>query len=702
MLTKEHQTLLTASPLPSIILDTDAPNFSIKWINPAGLLLTQGKLENLVGRSILDLFSSGAPEQSVYENDSLKNALERSTVHQSVESVSIQRDNRAASNFRGMKCALWHLVIYPVCDESGETLFMVVNLQLDTSHDIKSNILESITDGFYAIDRDWTVTYWNKEAERILQRPRESIIGRTLWDAYPIEAHEELFSAYQKVLDKNISTTFELLYEPKNTWMEISIFPSEEGLSVYFKDVNDRKLAAEKLNEAKKQYQDLFDSNPLPQWVYDLETFQIKDVNRAAISHYGYSKDEFLSMSIRDLKPHDEIEILEHVVKEAIKSGLFPKTLGKHIIKSGDIIDVQVEGNAIMFEGKPGMLVLAVDITEKTKARRDLLASEQKFRALVQDGSDLQTILDPSGKFLYVNQTTTRIMDLREDDFIGKLAFDFIHEEDRSRVMNAFFTLDDERTHSIAPYRFINGRGTYVWLETIITNMIKDPAVQGIVSNSRDVTSRMAIEQRMEKNIDRFNIVSKATSDAIWDLDLTTGIVVWNDVAKSVFGFKETTHDAGWWRNHVHPEDLNWVTAAIENLVKQKGSRLELEYRFRCEDGGYKHILDRSFMLYDERGKLKRVIGSMQDMTERVRYVQHVEAQNEHLKDIAWTQSHVVRAPLARIMGIADLLSLSAAQDDPNTELIRHLASSAAELDSVIRDLVKRTEAIYKGENHQP
>src|SRR5690606_10276612 len=96
---------------------------------------------------------------------------------------------------------------------------------------------------------------------------------------------------------------------------------------------------------------------------------------------------------------------------------------------------------------------------------------------------------------------------------------------------------------------------------TIITNMTDDPAVRGIVANSRDVTSRMAIAQLMEKNIDRFNIVSKATSDAIWDLDVLTGIVVWNDVAKTVFGFKETSHDAGWWRNHVHPDDLPWVTA---------------------------------------------------------------------------------------------------------------------------------------------
>lgn len=697
MLTKEHQILLTASPCASVILDTDAPIFSISWINPAGLRLLQAAPEELPGRSIFELFSKKDKNQSADETILLQTALDRSLVAKSLEKVTIKRYSKPAAHVGNLVPKTWNLVIYPVCDPAGRVLFLVVNPEINESQQITSNILESITDGFYAVDRNWTVTYWNREAERILQRPRETIIGQRLWDAYPVKAHEVLFSAYQKALAENASVQLEMYYPPMSIWLEISVFPAEEGLSVYFKDVNDRKLTAEKLNQAKRQYQDLFDFSPLPQWVYDLETFHIRDVNRAALAHYGYSKVEFLSMSIRDLKPNDEVGILEDVVKAALTTGFFPRTSGKHVRKTGEIIDVQVEGNSIMFEGKPSMLVLAVDVTEKTKARQDLLASEQKFRALVQDGSDLQTILDQNGYFLYVNQTTTRILEIPEDKFIGQLAFNFVHEEDRERVMKEFLTLDVEKTTSIAPYRFINGSGAYVWLETIITNMTADPAVRGVVANSRDVTSRIAIEQRMQENIDRFDIVSKATSDAIWDYDVATGVVVWNDVAKTLFGFNDTVYDADWWRNHVHPDDMIGLSGVLDSLVEQKGSRLELEYRFRCEDGSYKHILDRSFLLFDETGKLTRVIGSMQDMTERVKYVQRVEAQNEHLRNIAWTQSHVVRAPLARIMGIADLLSYPVSADDQNAELIRHLANSAAELDNIIRELVKKTEEIYKG-----
>lgn len=696
MLTEDQKTLLSSSPWASIILDTDSPEFSINWINPAGLKLTQASSGELLGTSIFDLFTGSVAAQPSKADALLRHALGRALSRKSVERAGIHHYTKPGTIETAANASVWNLMIYPVCDPAGEVLFLVVNPQIDISQQTMSGILESITDGFYAVDRDWIVTYWNKEAERILQRPREAIIGMKLWDAYPVDQHAVLFSAYQEALSNNVSVQLEIYYDPMETWIEISVFPAEGGLSIYFKDINDRKQAEEKLNEAKKQYQELFDYNPLPQWVYRLEDYKIIYVNQAAIDHYGYSKEEFLSMNIRDLKPRDELKILEDVIATAVKTGFFPKTTGKHVKKSGEIIDVQVEGNQIIFEGKPSMLVLAVDVTAKSLAERALKASEQKFKALVQDGSDLLTILDADGIFLYANHTTIRILEFTEDDFVGKYSFNFVHEEDRERVKREFYALDNEHKHKILPYRFRNGWGGYLWLETIITNMTADPAVRGVVANSRDITSRMAIEQRMQESIERFNIVSKATSDAVWDFDPSTGMAAWSEVARDLFGFSGTMQTREWWRNRIHPDDREHVLAAVEALIQQKGRRLELEYRFRCEDGGYKHILDRSFLVFNESGILTRMIGSMQDMTERVKYLHQLEAQNEHLKEIAWTQSHVVRAPLARIMAIADLLSSDAGADNPNAELIAHLAHSAAELDNTIRELVKKTEQIYK------
>ncbi len=228
--------------------------------------------------------------------------------------------------------------------------------------------------------------------------------------------------------------------------------------------------------------------------------------------------------------------------------------------KNGEIINVQVEGNAIDFEGKNARLVLAVDVTEKLKAQQALTASERKFKALVQDGSDLLAILNNTGQFLYVNQTLTRILKFPLEAFIGKNAFDFVHEEDKERVISEFGSLTTKESLKIAPYRYRNGCGEYTWIETILTNMLDDPAVAGIVANSQDISQRIKNEQLMQQSIDRYNVVSKATSDAIGDFDLTTGIVLWNKAARQLFGYKEThtTHD--WWKEKIHPDDLQRMT----------------------------------------------------------------------------------------------------------------------------------------------
>ena len=114
---------------------------------------------------------------------------------------------------------------------------------------------------------------------------------------------------------------------------------------------------------------------------------------------------------------------------------------------------------------------------------------------------------------------------------------------------------------------------------------------------------------------------------------------------------------------------------------------------FRCADGTYKHVLDRSFLLFDETGEPARMIGALQDITEKMNQIQAVEEQNKKLQEIAWIQSHMVRAPLARILGVTDLLCDNK-EEELSSELLSHLKISAAELDYIIRDIVKKTDEI--------
>lgn len=569
-----------------------------------------------------------------------------------------------------------------------------IQKQLDDYNSRISDILESIADGFFSLNKDWTVTYWNKAAEQLLFMPREDIIGKNIWEVYPDAISTRFYTEYHKAVNEQISVRFDAYFDRLNIWIEVSVFPSDEGLSLYFKDITERKNANEQLQREKEKYLDLFHLSPLPQWVFDSKTLQFLDVNNAATEHYGYSREEFLEMTIKDIRPIADVKQLDKTLKDTFKTGLFKAKMVRHLKRSGELMFVSIAANAVTFEGKAAVLVLAIDYTEKLKSERALAASEQRFKALVQDGSDLVAILDPSGNYKYVSPTSESVLGLAPEQLIGKNAFDFIHRDDKEKVINEFDLLSEQKRVKINPFRFKAIDNQYHWIETIVTDMTDDPVVAGIVANSRDISQRIEDEIKTEESIARFNTVSKATSDAIWDWDIQTGTVIWNRGIKGIFGHAKIALTRDWWFNHVHPDDVKGILNKIQLMFTHKRSRLKVEYRFLCADGTYKSVLDRAFLTFDRNGDPLRMIGSMQDITERINYLAAVESQNKRLREIAWMQAHQVRAPLASIMGLCKVLQNGNQDQSSIEESLQHLLCSAEGLDKIIKEIIKKAEGV--------
>lgn len=120
----------------------------------------------------------------------------------------------------------------------------------------RNTILESIGDAFFAVDKTWVVTYWNRMAEKMLGMPKADIIGRNLWEMYADFIDSESYKKYHLALETNSIIRFEDYFPQSDTWFDISVFPSKEGLSVYFKDITERLhyiKAIEEQNENLKE-----------------------------------------------------------------------------------------------------------------------------------------------------------------------------------------------------------------------------------------------------------------------------------------------------------------------------------------------------------------------------------------------------------------------------------------------------------------
>jgi PAS domain S-box-containing protein len=127
-----------------------------------------------------------------------------------------------------------------------------------------------------------------------------------------------------------------------------------------------RSKFTDQIQKSEKRYSDLFQLSPLPMWVYDLETLHFLNINKAAIAHYGYSEDEFLSMRIHDIRPAEDPKPLEDSI-ENTKIGMqhIPDRIFRHQKKNGELISVEVTINPITFSDRQAVLVLVNDITER-------------------------------------------------------------------------------------------------------------------------------------------------------------------------------------------------------------------------------------------------------------------------------------------------------------------------------------------------
>ncbi len=389
------------------------------------------------------------------------------------------------------------------------------------------------------------------------------------------------------------------------------------------------------LGESEKQYRELFVINPVPMFIYDLDTYRFLDVNKAAITTYGYSKEEFLALTIKDIRPGKELPKLEKILQEqTVGNELSYRGIFTHMTKKGDLIQTEIQSKFTTVNGKKAKLVLANNVTERLRTQEAQRLSEQRFKSLVQDGSDLITILDERAIYKYVSPTSTSVLGIPPETFIGTRAIHYIHYDDRARVIEELAELPEKKHIRLTPFRHLDDKKNWRWLESTITYMLDDPAVRGIVTNSRDITEKVEQELKLRESVARYDIISKATSDTIWDFDINNDVVTYNEGISDMFGYKQSTIEktSKWWKDNLHPEERQRVLDKLKEAGKSGESRFQLQYRFRCADGTYKCIYDRAFIVSDENRKPLRIIGAMQDITELMDKKKELQQKNDQLK----------------------------------------------------------------------
>ncbi len=251
------------------------------------------------------------------------------------------------------------------------------------------SLIENSSDGITLVNREGVVLYTGPSTARILGFSETEYIGKSLFDWMHPDHLEMTQGLFAEVLAQpGHMLTTQLLYKHKDgtwRWLEAQARnlldePSIEAVIVNYRDITARKATEDLMRESESKFRLLFADNPLPMFVYDLDTLEYVEVNDAAVARYGYSRDEFLSMRITDIRPPEDIPLLmENLAKE--RPTIEESGPWRHRLKDGRIIEVQITSHITSLEGRKTVLVVAQDVTEKRRAECEILRAKEAAEA---------------------------------------------------------------------------------------------------------------------------------------------------------------------------------------------------------------------------------------------------------------------------------------------------------------------------------
>jgi two-component system cell cycle sensor histidine kinase/response regulator CckA len=277
------------------------------------------------------------------------------------------------------------------------------------------------------------------------------------------------------------------------------------------KEVAERKLAESSLRDSESRYRLLFESNPYPMLVYDLQTLRFLAVNEALTYRYGYSREELLNKTIKDIHPAEDVPALLANLAKGF-TGLDEAGLWRHRKKDGTIIDVEIVSYPLMFDGHEAKLVMANDITERKRAEEELAEQRYFLRQVIDLNPHFIFAKDRDGRFTLVNQAVANAYGTTVEDLLGKRDTDFNFSRDETDRFRAddLEVIDTQQEKFIPEEVITDATGQVRWLQSIKRPIISpDGTVSQMLGVATDITKRKLAEEALHRSEEQLRQAQK-------------------------------------------------------------------------------------------------------------------------------------------------------------------------------------------------
>jgi PAS domain S-box-containing protein len=547
-------------------------------------------------------------------------------------------------------------------------------------------ILESISDGFIMLDTQWRYVYVNQKAGQLVDRRPEELIGKNIWTEFPEAVERAFYSVFSKALAEQEPSQLEEYYPPWRRWFENRIYPSEEGLTVFFQDITDRKQAEAALRESEERWQLAIAGNNDGIWDHNLLTNQ-HFLSPRCLEMTGYpidaidTFDKWLSL----VHP-DDVSRLQETFQQHLQTRHTKYTCEYRLrVKDGQYRWLLARGQAHWDEA--GVPVRAVgsltDITERRKAEAEIqqLNAELEQRVaertaelletnacLLQSLSELQRSkqeiedlynrapcgyhsLDATGTLVRINDTELNWLGYSRDEVLNKVKFsDLLAPESQVIFRRCFPIFKQQGWINNLEFQVIKKDGSTLWVNLNATAIV-DESGRYIMSRSTlfDISERKLVEEALKQSEAKFRSLSESSPIGIFMTDLMGKTIYTNPRAQEICGytFEEALGDG--WMQFIHPADLQRVLEQAQSLLGQhRGGEFE-DVRHVHRDGTIRYGRVQFAPIWGENRDFLGYVGTIEDVTKQ----HEIDQMKSEFISIV---SHELRTPLTSMQAALSLL----------------------------------------------
>jgi len=427
-----------------------------------------------------------------------------------------------------------------------------------------------------------------------------------------------------------------------------------------------KRHAEEALRASGERYRILFEHNPIPMWVYDRTTWRFLQMNQAAMAHYGYSREEFLSLSVLDLRPAEDIPALLEEVGDRGNDAPLARGTRRHRKKDGSVIFVEVVSQPIQYGGQQARIAQALDLTEYKLAERELT----RIKMAIEFASDAIAVIDEAGASVYHNRAFEELLgfDPAQLNAAGGARFLFVHEQ---IAEEAFREL--AQTGSWAGNAYLASRTKGPIHLFVRANVARDAG--GNVVTTTIVCTDLREQRRAQGKIEEQAALLDHAQDAIIVHDMNGRVTYWNTSAHRVFGWTVDEALGQRVRELLH-EDAEPFDEAMAELLRCGAWAGELKQRNKA--GNEVLVEGRWTLVRDDFGDPRSVLSINTEITEKKMLEAHfLRAQRmESIGTLAGGIAHDLNNVLGPIIMAVDLFKLKLT-DPRDLELLETVAVSA-------------------------